>query len=362
MAAAGLVALEEGRDAPGRGPRARAASGRGVWPRSPPVRSISAQVETNMVFVDTEAMGLSTALESIERLAALGVGAVLGPGRVPHGHPRRRGRRRASRWRSTPGAPSSPAREGAVMGLFSKNYPPEVAARVPPGNRLVKTWPVLHYGPIPTFDGTNWDLEVIGPRRGPLHADLPGAAGRSRPSTVDADMHCVTGWTTLDNTWEGVPFRTLLERARADARGEVGDRALRLRLHVEPVARRRWTTTTCWSPGATTARTSRPEHGWPAPPGRPEALRVEEREVADRSGVQREEHAAGSGRFGATTSTPSRSPRSATLPGRAAGRAGALAVSGDEQRDRVAVAHGGAGSRRLADHGGLGRVRGSRRS
>jgi len=35
--------------------------------------------------------------------------------------------------------------------------------------------------------------------------------------TVDADMHCVTGWTTLDNTWEGVPFRTLLERAQPDA-------------------------------------------------------------------------------------------------------------------------------------------------
>jgi DMSO/TMAO reductase YedYZ molybdopterin-dependent catalytic subunit len=60
------------------------------------------------------------------------------------------------------------------MGLFSKEYPPEVAARVPPGNRLVTTWPVLHYGPIPTFDGTEWDLEVSGKacrsarsRRGP---------------------------------------------------------------------------------------------------------------------------------------------------------------------------------------------------
>ena len=42
------------------------------------------------------------------------------------------------------------------MALFSKNYPPEIAARIPPGQRLVKSWPVLHYGPIPTFDGTNW--------------------------------------------------------------------------------------------------------------------------------------------------------------------------------------------------------------
>jgi DMSO/TMAO reductase YedYZ molybdopterin-dependent catalytic subunit len=38
--------------------------------------------------------------------------------------------------------------------------------------------------------------------------------------TIEADMHCVTGWTTLDNAWEGVRFRTLMERAvpTADAR------------------------------------------------------------------------------------------------------------------------------------------------
>ena len=48
------------------------------------------------------------------------------------------------------------------MGLFQKSYPPEIAERIPPGQRLVKTWPVLHYGPIPTFDGANWDLQVFG--------------------------------------------------------------------------------------------------------------------------------------------------------------------------------------------------------
>lgn len=98
------------------------------------------------------------------------------------------------------------------MGLFSKEYPPEVAARVPPGNRLVKTWPVLHYGPIPTFDGTDWDLEVSGLVANPFV--LSYAELTSLPTvTVDADMHCVTGWTTLDNTWEGVSFRTIVERA-----------------------------------------------------------------------------------------------------------------------------------------------------
>ena len=99
------------------------------------------------------------------------------------------------------------------MGLFSKEYPPEVAARVPPGNRLVKTWPVLHYGPIPRFDGTTWDLDVRGAVEEPFR--LSYAELRDLPTIrVDADMHCVTGWTTLDNTWEGVPFRTIRDRAR----------------------------------------------------------------------------------------------------------------------------------------------------
>jgi DMSO/TMAO reductase YedYZ molybdopterin-dependent catalytic subunit len=99
------------------------------------------------------------------------------------------------------------------MGLFQKSYPPEIAERIPPGQRLVKTWPVLHYGPIPTFDGANWDLQVFGSVGEPFTLsyqelrDLPAV-------TVDADMHCVTGRTTLDNTWEGVPFRAIRERAK----------------------------------------------------------------------------------------------------------------------------------------------------
>src|SRR5437763_7538566 len=102
------------------------------------------------------------------------------------------------------------------MGLFQKSYPPEIAGRIPPGQRLVKTWPVLHYGPIPTFDGANWDLEVSGLAEQPF--TLSYQELRALPTvTVDADMHCVTGWTTLDNTWEGVPFRPSIERANPAA-------------------------------------------------------------------------------------------------------------------------------------------------
>ena len=168
-----------------------------------------------MVFVDTEAVGLPAAT-LLDRLAGLGVGAVpIGPAAirmvthvgVDDDGIAHRDRRVAIRRRRH--------REGAMMGLFSKEYPPEVAARVPPGNRLVKTWPVLHYGPIPTFDGTNWDLEVSGLVANPF--TLTYEELRALPSvTVDADMHCVTG---LDDARQHLGGRPVPDAPRAGAAG-----------------------------------------------------------------------------------------------------------------------------------------------
>jgi DMSO/TMAO reductase YedYZ molybdopterin-dependent catalytic subunit len=99
------------------------------------------------------------------------------------------------------------------MKLFGQRYPEEVAKRVPPGQRLVKGWPVLHYGPIPSFDEATWDFEVSGLVESPYrlsYAELKALG----PQDVQADMHCVTGWSTLDNEWTGVPFRVLAEKAK----------------------------------------------------------------------------------------------------------------------------------------------------
>jgi DMSO/TMAO reductase YedYZ molybdopterin-dependent catalytic subunit len=99
------------------------------------------------------------------------------------------------------------------MKLFGQRYPEEIAKRVPPGQRLVKGWPVLHYGPIPRFDQGTWDLEVSGAVENPYtltYSELKGLG----PADVQADMHCVTGWSTLDNQWSGIPFRVLVEKAK----------------------------------------------------------------------------------------------------------------------------------------------------
>jgi threonine aldolase len=80
MAAAGIVALEEGPERLGadhlRARRLAEAVGE-LLPGSVDL----AQVETNMVFVDTEAVGMPL-LETLDRLSSLGVGATHGAGKV----------------------------------------------------------------------------------------------------------------------------------------------------------------------------------------------------------------------------------------------------------------------------------------
>jgi DMSO/TMAO reductase YedYZ molybdopterin-dependent catalytic subunit len=87
------------------------------------------------------------------------------------------------------------------------------AARTPPGQHLTKGWPVLHAETIPPFDPATWRFRVEG--------DVESAAEwgweefRSLPSvTLTSDFHCVTGWSKLDNTWEGVRFAEIADRAR----------------------------------------------------------------------------------------------------------------------------------------------------
>ena len=96
--------------------------------------------------------------------------------------------------------------------LRGPRYPEEIAKRIPPGQRLVKGWPILHVSPVPRFDESEWDFSVDGLVERPFR--LSYSELKALPNVrVTADMHCVTGWTTLDNEWEGVPFRVIVEKA-----------------------------------------------------------------------------------------------------------------------------------------------------
>ncbi len=100
------------------------------------------------------------------------------------------------------------------MTLFrKKELAPELAKRVPPGQTVTEKWPVLHYGPVPRFDPRTWDFRVFGNVEQSFRLTWEEFSKLPKVS-VTADMHCVTTWSKLDQAWEGVPFRAILERAR----------------------------------------------------------------------------------------------------------------------------------------------------
>ena len=84
--------------------------------------------------------------------------------------------------------------------------------RLPPGQRVQASWPVLHYGPVPRFKPERWDFQVYGATAdGAKRAwDYPGF--QALPTErVEAGLHCVTKFTLLDNVWSGVLAKTVVE-------------------------------------------------------------------------------------------------------------------------------------------------------
>ena len=94
-------------------------------------------------------------------------------------------------------------------------------ARIPPGQTLTAPdrWPLLHFGPVPKTDLGRWDFKVFGLVETELTLDYD--AIRALPATdFKADIHCVTGWSRLGDTWTGVPIKEILQRVepRPDAK------------------------------------------------------------------------------------------------------------------------------------------------
>lgn len=85
--------------------------------------------------------------------------------------------------------------------------------RVPPGQRVVQEWPVLHAGEVPEIDLDRWEFRVFGLVERPLRLSWEEFQRLPRVQ-VRSDIHCVTRWSRLDNRWEGVPFKVIAELAR----------------------------------------------------------------------------------------------------------------------------------------------------
>jgi DMSO/TMAO reductase YedYZ molybdopterin-dependent catalytic subunit len=85
--------------------------------------------------------------------------------------------------------------------------------RIPPRQVLTKKWPVLHAGETPHFDRTSWKFRIFGQVAQPWQCSYDEFIALPRVRVV-ADMHCVTRWSKLDNTWEGVSTREVLSKVQ----------------------------------------------------------------------------------------------------------------------------------------------------
>lgn len=106
------------------------------------------------------------------------------------------------------------AREGRLL-----TDPPEQPDRLPPGQRLVRDWPVLDLGDQPHIRPEDWSLQVSGLVENPLRWTWDDF--RAQPQTdITTDIHCVTSWSRYDNRWQGVSARQFLAvvRPRPEAR------------------------------------------------------------------------------------------------------------------------------------------------
>ena len=105
------------------------------------------------------------------------------------------------------------------MGIISRGFSGRRSAadaKLPPGQYLTTDFPVLSAGPTPHIpldqwefvidDGTNvlrrWDWKSF--------RDLP-------TETFTVDLHCVTRWSKLGTSWEGVSVDTMLADVKTDA-------------------------------------------------------------------------------------------------------------------------------------------------
>lgn len=81
--------------------------------------------------------------------------------------------------------------------------PTRSTERLPPGQKVVKGWPVLHEGAIPEFNPATWRLRLFGAVERPTDWNWEMFTALPKMEAT-RDWHCVTTWSKYDNRWGGV--------------------------------------------------------------------------------------------------------------------------------------------------------------
>jgi DMSO/TMAO reductase YedYZ molybdopterin-dependent catalytic subunit len=101
-------------------------------------------------------------------------------------------------------------------GFRGRRRTDERSDRVPPGQYVTDDFPVLSAGPTPHTPLDQWTFSIVGEIDEPR--EWTWEEFRALPSeTPTVDIHCVTKWSKLDTSWEGVSVDTLLEGVETNA-------------------------------------------------------------------------------------------------------------------------------------------------
>lgn len=95
----------------------------------------------------------------------------------------------------------------AGRGLTGTTAPHE--QRLPPGQHLVKDWPVLDLGIQPQIPTSSFTLTLDGAVEYPITLSWAELMALPQSESV-SDMHCVTTWSRYDNKWRGISAEVIL--------------------------------------------------------------------------------------------------------------------------------------------------------
>jgi DMSO/TMAO reductase YedYZ molybdopterin-dependent catalytic subunit len=96
------------------------------------------------------------------------------------------------------------------IGRITTVQPDRQVAGAPPGQYVTEKFPVLTFGPTPVIDPDEWRFRIFGLVENEVILDWGQLTGMKK-TVVDAEFHCVTQWSRLENTWEGVAFGDLMK-------------------------------------------------------------------------------------------------------------------------------------------------------
>ena len=87
---------------------------------------------------------------------------------------------------------------------------------VPPGQFVTEKFPVLTYGSTPKIDLDTWKFRIFGLVDEEVSLDWQQFNDLQKIE-LEAEFHCVTQWSKLVNTWEGIAFNDVMKLVKPES-------------------------------------------------------------------------------------------------------------------------------------------------